>query len=95
YPDRSYEIHPLEDYFGPRMLEEDVEAIVVSEDTSKRVEEANRLRLLRGVKPLHTIVVNMVLAEDGLPISTSRIRKGEIDEEGRTIRCKKVNNKAP
>ena len=86
FPDRGYEIAPLDDYFGPRMYDEDVEAIVVSEETAGRVDSVNRVRLDKGLKPLEVIVVGMVLAEDGRPISSTRIRWGEIDREGRLLK---------
>lgn len=86
HPAESYEIHPLDDYFGPKVFEKDVEAIVVSEETAKRVEKANEVRLSKGIEPLHLIIVDTVLADDGLPISTTRIRRGEVDEDGRILR---------
>src|SRR5216683_2321665 len=46
---------------------------------------ASRLRADRGFPPLQLVVVDWVVAEDGRPISSSRIRNGEIDEEGKLI----------
>lgn len=60
-----------------------IEALVVSEETRARGEAINEERARRGLPPLAIIVVPMVLAEDGKPISSTRIRAGEIDEEGR------------
>ncbi|MCS7116396.1 MAG: phosphopantetheine adenylyltransferase [Nitrososphaerota archaeon] len=85
FPNRDYKVSRLDDYFGPEIFTEEVEAIVVSEETVSRVGLANELRIKKGLKPLEVIVVKMVLAEDGRPISTTRIRRGEIDEEGRVI----------
>ncbi|GBC75530.1 hypothetical protein HRbin06_00848 [archaeon HR06] len=62
-----------------------MEAIVVSEETKERAKYLNKLRRERGLKPLKIVVVEMVKAEDGLRISSSRIRRGEIDEEGRRL----------
>lgn len=86
FPNRRYVVSKLEDYFGPEAYGEDVEAIVVSEETARRVDMVNRERVRRGVKPLKAVVVGMVMAEDGRPISTTRIRRGEIDEEGRVVK---------
>lgn len=83
YPAERFEIQPLEDYFGPGIYREEVEALVASVETADRVEIANKKRVEMGLKPLQVIKVNMVLAEDGKPISSSRIRSGLIDTEGR------------
>ncbi len=79
-------IIPLNDPYGPTLSNEGIEALVVSLETAKRAEEINNLRENRGFRPLKVIVINMILAEDTAPISTTRIRKGEIDREGRLLR---------
>ncbi len=86
YPSERFEIQPLDDYFGPEIFHEEVEALVASTETARRVEMANRRRVEMGLKPLEVVVVDMVLAEDGRPISSSRIRMGVIDAEGRVRR---------
>jgi pantetheine-phosphate adenylyltransferase len=80
---RRYIIAKLDDYFGPGIASPEVEAIVVSRETSARVPIANSLRAERGFPPLEVVVVDYVLAEDSRPISSTRIRKGELDAEGR------------
>jgi len=60
-----------------------IEALIVSEETLPRGLDINRRRVEKGLPPLRLEVVEMVLAENGRPISSSRIRAGEIDEEGR------------
>lgn len=86
YPAERFEIYPLDDYFGPEIYSEEVEALVASAETARRVEIANKRRVELGLKPLELVVVDMVLAEDGGPISSSRIRRGVIDAEGRVMR---------
>jgi pantetheine-phosphate adenylyltransferase len=85
FPGREYLIAKLDDYFGPGIASAEVEAIVVSRETAKRVSIANSLRQAKGFPPLEVVVVDYVLAQDSRPISSSRIRKGEIDAEGRLL----------
>ena len=86
FPGRKYMIAKLDDYFGPSIASSEVEAIVVSEETAARVPVANALRERKGYPPLQVVVVDYVLADDSEPISSTRIRKGEIDKEGRLLR---------
>lgn len=83
---RKYLIAPLEDYFGPGIASPEVEAIVVTKETAARVPIANRMRAEKGYPPLQVVVVDHVLADDSKPISSTRIRNREIDEEGRLLR---------
>jgi len=85
FPRREYVIQPLNDFFGPLFFTGEVQALVVSDETAGRVDLANRLRAERGLDPVDVIVVPRVLADDGKPISTTRIRRGEIDVEGHLI----------
>ena len=84
FPGRRYIIAKLDDYFGPGIASPEVQAIVVSKETAKRVHIANTLRQEKGYPPLETVVVDFVLGEDSKPISSTRIRKGEIDTEGKS-----------
>jgi pantetheine-phosphate adenylyltransferase len=86
YPGREYVIAKLDDYFGPGIAAQEVEAIVVSKETSARVPIANALRAKKGYPPLKVIMLDYVLAEDARPISSTRIRFHEIDEQGRLLR---------
>jgi pantetheine-phosphate adenylyltransferase len=81
----KYKISKLENDFGPAVLEKDVEALIVSEETSFQGAELNRLRRQRDVPDVKVIVVPEVLAKDGKKISTSRIRNSEIDADGNVI----------
>jgi cytidyltransferase-like protein len=83
--EKRAEIVPLNDPYGPTVESDEIEGIVVSEETEPRAEEINGLRVARGRRPLLIIVITMVLAEDGKPITSTRIRWQEVDRYGRLI----------
>lgn len=80
------EIVPLNDPYGVTLSGGCVEALVVSRETEPRAREINEKRRARGLRPLHVVAIDMVPAENHSPISTTRIRRGEIDREGRLLR---------
>jgi pantetheine-phosphate adenylyltransferase len=77
-------VKPITDKYGPS-IKEDFDAIIVSPETRKTAEEINEKRKQKRKKPLRIIQIPFVLAEDGCPISSSRIRKHEIDEDGQLL----------
>lgn len=79
---KEYQISRLDDDFGPAVLEKDVEALVVSDETQNQGDVLNQLRAKKNLPPVKVISVPMVLAKDGNRISTTRIRNSEIDAEG-------------
>ena len=81
---KQYIIKSISDKYGPA-IEEDFDAIVVSPETQPVAEEINQLRTQKGKKSLRIILVPFVLAQDNQPISSSRIRRKEIDSEGRIL----------
>lgn len=83
FPGSTFRISKLENDFGPAVLEEGVQAMVVSEETSFQGEILNKLRAEKNLPSIKIVVVPMVLAEDGKIISTTRIRNSEIDYEGK------------
>lgn len=80
------EVMPLNDPFGVTLSEGCVEALVVSRETEPMARRINVERERRGLKPLEIVVIDMVPSENHVPISTTRIRRGEIDREGRLLR---------
>jgi pantetheine-phosphate adenylyltransferase len=80
------EIFIISDPFGPALEDAELEAIVVSPETRQRAEELNKLRTSKGLAALHIIEIPFVLAEDGTPISSIRIRYGEIDVHGKLLK---------
>ena len=83
FDDKSnFKVVPLNDPFGTTIYDEDFDAIVVSPETEPNAEKINEIRLSKGMKSLDIVVVGFVLAEDGNPISSTRIRHGEINKNG-------------
>lgn len=80
--DERAKIVPLDDPYGPAINDSTVRALVVSRMTKKMAERINAIRKRRGLRPLRVVSIRMVLAEDFKPISSTRIRAGEIDQEG-------------
>jgi pantetheine-phosphate adenylyltransferase len=78
-------IQSISDKFGPT-LKGDFDAIVVSPETRPTAKEINTKRKDLGKKPLQIIVIPFVLSEDGKPISSSRIRRKEINENGTILK---------
>lgn len=85
FGNQSFQISKLENDFGPAVLENDVKALVVSDETSNQGNKLNKLRKERKLSPVEIIVVPMVLANDGKRVSTTRIKNSEIDTEGNLL----------
>ena len=80
------EIIPLNDRYGVTLSGGCVEALVVSRETEPVACEINKKRKELGLPSLEIVVIDMVPAENHIPISTTRIRRGEIDREGRLLK---------
>jgi len=80
------EIIPLNDPYGNTLTDKCIEALVVSEETEKIAIKINQKRIAVHLPPLTIITINMVPAENYKPISTTRIRQGEIDREGHLLK---------
>jgi pantetheine-phosphate adenylyltransferase len=80
--DDKYEITKLNDPYGPS-LEDDFDVIIVSPETYPVALKINRIRDEKRKHPLKIVYVEYVMAEDGIPISSTRIANGEIDRHGR------------
>lgn len=80
-----YEIKQLSEDFGPALYTNNVEALVASKETVQKGSLLNKLRAEHGLPPVDVVTVDLVLAEDGNRISSTRIRSGEIDTEGNLL----------
>ena len=78
----NFEITKIYDIFGPALKLEDDCAIVVTEETEKNAKKINERRMKNGMNELEIIVLYFIKSKDGKIISSSRIRKGEIDRDG-------------
>lgn len=70
-------------YIPPQWESLPIEAIFVSLETKFGADAINKKREQEGKRPLEVIIVSLILAEDGKPISASRIRDGIIDRNGK------------
>jgi len=80
------QIVPLDDRYGPTVRNSHIDALVVSRRTMKTADAINLKRKARGLKPIAVDAIDLILAEDKRPISSTRIRRGRIDREGRIVR---------
>ena len=85
-----YRIEEIHQRFGPADRIEDLQGIVVSPETEETAYDLNEARKKRGLAPLQILKVAYLPAEDGLPVSSSRIRKGEMDGAGKLLRTVRV-----
>lgn len=81
----NYEIKEIFDANGSADVDSDLDAIVVSEETESSAENINLLRCDNGLNLLDIIVIGWIMADDGNPISSTRIRKGEINKRGKLL----------
>jgi pantetheine-phosphate adenylyltransferase len=80
------EIVTLNDPYGLTISGDGLEALVVSKETEKIAQKINEIRTKAGFEPLLIVTVNMVPADNNAPISTTRIRSGEIDRNGHMLK---------
>ena len=79
------EIITLHEPYGVTLSKGCIEAIVVSKETEPIANKINEKRRAKGLQPLEVVVIEMVPAEDHAPITTTRIRGGQIDREGHLL----------
>ena len=74
----------IEDQCGPSIYE-DFDYIVVSPETLPMAEKINRLRARKNLKQLQISVIEYLLAQDQVRISSTRITQGKIDKHGKVL----------
>jgi inosine/xanthosine triphosphatase len=88
---RNFAAEPIDEAFGPADDLADLDALVVSADRASVGEDLNEARGRKGLRPLEVRPVPMVLAQDGLPIQSRRIRAGTIDRHGKRLSTVRVH----
>jgi pantetheine-phosphate adenylyltransferase len=81
-------ISALYEPYGPAARREKLEALMITKGTLESGRRLNRLRRQNDLGPIDLVVVGLLKAADGKPISTTRIRNGEIDLQGRVMRAR-------
>ncbi len=81
----QFRIEPIDDAFGPADDLPELDVLVVSAERAHVGKALNDARATRGLASLDVRPVPMVLAEDGLPVQSRRIRAGTIDARGRRL----------
>jgi inosine/xanthosine triphosphatase len=80
----NYCIFEINDIYGPRDVMDEVDVLVVSEETLSNGEKLNQDRIDRGLKPMELSVVPLVMSDDGEKISASSILEGRYGRSGKT-----------
>jgi pantetheine-phosphate adenylyltransferase len=80
------EISRLDDPYGVTLSNKSTEALIVSKETEPIARFINKKRKDAGLPPLHIVTIDMIPSENHIPISTTRIRCGEIDREGHMLK---------
>jgi pantetheine-phosphate adenylyltransferase len=83
-PNQKFEIKPINNKYGPSIIE-DFEAIIVSPATKHTAQEINEKRKELKKNPLKIIEIPFVLAQNHKPISSTRIKRKEIDDRGNIV----------
>ena len=80
------EIEAIDSVYIPSVWEQyTIDAIVVTADSKNGAETINNRREKEGLQKLPIVAYTLILASDHLPISSSRIREGQIDREGKVF----------
>lgn len=82
--DRSA-IIPISDPHEPAASMKDLDALIITRENRTTGERINALRQGLALSLLSLIEVSIVPAQDGKPISSTRLRNGEIDPDGRLV----------
>ena len=82
--DGTWEIREISDIFGPAVEIEDLDTLVVSEETYANGVALNSKRIRKGMHPLSISVLRMVNGKSGKKISASDVVSGKTSKRGST-----------
>jgi len=86
FKNTSFSIIKLDDKYGPTVTSKEIQALVTSTETKQTGLRINRIRVKNGLDPLLIITVDLILSCDGIPLSSTRIRSGEINSLGKILK---------
>lgn len=81
----NYTIYELNDFYGPTVLNREVQAIVTTESSKENCIKINALRESKNITKLEIVIVPLAEDHEGKVISSTRIRQGEIDINGNKL----------
>ncbi|MFC1454543.1 pantetheine-phosphate adenylyltransferase [Candidatus Undinarchaeota archaeon] len=79
------EVVEIDDAYGPGAYATDLSKIFCTKNTKKTAESLNTKRIEKSLNPLEVVEIDLVLSSDGKPVSSTRIRKGEINQNGEPL----------
>ncbi len=72
----------LEDVYGSTISDNSLQGIIVTKNSTNGAIAVNKLRRQSKLAPLDLVICELKIANDGMPISSSRIKAGEISPDG-------------
>ncbi|RIA88116.1 hypothetical protein C1645_775770 [Glomus cerebriforme] len=86
-----YEIVPIYDAYGPTITDAEIQAIVVSKETSSGANSINRERAKKGFQPLHISIIE-VISSSNPSLSNDELKNLKLGSTHlRALLCKKEN----
>lgn len=76
------EVMALHDVYGPTISDSEIDALAVTEETVSGADAINQERQRLGMPQLPVHVFQLVKDAHGVPITSTRIRAGEINRDG-------------
>ncbi len=85
-----FRVIAIDDPFEPAASDKNFDALVVTPENKHRGEEINNMRVAKGLPALDLLSVPLVPSKDGKPISSTRVKAGDIDSAGRLTMPEKL-----